>query len=109
MITDHSDRHAHHHGTHEHHHIDHNDIDIDRSVQGLVKNSVIIDELSAVAADDSGRKCINKVMMREETEYDEILTCDHSYDKRCHTSYILPSMNLTRSKSVMRSTERFAP
>ena len=88
VITDHSDRHAHHHGTHEHHHVDHNDIDIDRSVQGLVKNSVIIDELSAVAADASGRKCVNKVMMREETEYDEILTCDHSYDKRCHTSYI---------------------
>ena len=27
-------------------------------------------------------------MLREETEYDEILTCDHSYDNRCHTSYV---------------------
>ena len=34
------------------------------------------------------RKCIDKVMMLEETVYDEVITCDHSYDKRCHTSYI---------------------
>ena len=25
--------------------------------------------------------------MEEETEYDEVLECDHSYDRRCHTSY----------------------
>jgi len=36
----------------------------------------------------SGRKCINKVIMTEETVYDEVITCDHSYDKRCHTSYV---------------------
>jgi len=35
-----------------------------------------------------GRRCVNKVMMVEETEYDEVLTCDHSYDNRCHTSYV---------------------
>jgi len=35
-----------------------------------------------------GRRCINKVMLVEETEYDEVLTCDHSYDNRCHTSYV---------------------
>ena len=27
-------------------------------------------------------------MMVEETEYDEVVTCDHSYDQRCHTSYV---------------------
>ena len=37
---------------------------------------------------ENGRKCIDKVMMVEETVYDEVITCDHSYDKRCHTSYI---------------------
>jgi len=37
---------------------------------------------------EGDRKCIDKVMMLEETVYDEIITCDHSYDKRCHTSYI---------------------
>ena len=25
--------------------------------------------------------------MEEETEYDEVLECDHSYDRRCHISY----------------------
>ena len=24
----------------------------------------------------------------EETQYDEVVTCDHSYNKRCHTSYV---------------------
>ena len=27
-------------------------------------------------------------MMVEETAYDEVVTCDHSYDQRCHTSYV---------------------
>ena len=27
-------------------------------------------------------------MMVEETQFDEVVTCDHSYDKRCHTSYV---------------------
>jgi hypothetical protein len=29
-----------------------------------------------------GRRCVDKVMMVEETVYDEVLTCDHSYDNR---------------------------
>ena len=29
-----------------------------------------------------------EVMMVEETEYEEVVTCDHSYDRRCHTSYV---------------------
>ena len=24
----------------------------------------------------------------EETQYDEVVTCDHSYNTRCHTSYV---------------------
>jgi len=78
---DHSDAHAHHHGVHGTH-------DLDRRVNGLVTKSSILTDLHAATVDDSGRKCVNKVMMREETEYDEVLTCDHSYDKRCHTSYV---------------------
>ena len=27
-------------------------------------------------------------MMVEETVFDEVVTCDHSYDRRCHQSYI---------------------
>merc|ERR1711992_281127 len=26
--------------------------------------------------------------MIEETEYDEVVQCDHSYDRRCHTTYV---------------------
>ena len=47
-----------------------------------------IDKLEVLEVGDDGRKCVNKVMIREETEYDEVLTCDHSYDNRCHTSYV---------------------
>ena len=28
------------------------------------------------------------VEMVEETEYDQVVQCDHSYDKRCHTTYV---------------------
>jgi len=35
-----------------------------------------------------GKRCVDKVEMITETEYDEVVTCDHSYDKRCHTSYV---------------------
>merc|ERR1712198_279353 len=39
----------------------------------------------AVAA--AGQRCIDKVEQVEEIEYDEIEECNHSYDKKCHTSY----------------------
>ena len=31
---------------------------------------------------NEGRQCMDKVMMVEETEYDEVLTCDHTHDNR---------------------------
>ena len=31
---------------------------------------------------------MNKVELVEETEYDQVVQCDHSYDRRCHTTYI---------------------
>jgi len=49
----------------------------------------VLTQLAAAETDpETGRRCVDKVMLREETEYDEILTCDHSYDNRCHTSYV---------------------
>merc|ERR1712055_50316 len=30
-----------------------------------------------------GKRCIDKVEMVEETEYDDVVQCDHSYDRRC--------------------------
>ena len=63
-------------------------------------NDVDVDFASVAAA---GKRCIDKVEMVEETEYDEEVKllnlsshsllfphqvlCDHSYDRRCHTSY----------------------
>jgi len=45
--------------------------------------------LSSLSPSSGGgtRKCIDKVELVEETEYDTVVTCEHSYDKRCHTSY----------------------
>ena len=47
-------------------------------------------EIAAQGEEDpaTGKKCVRKLMMREETRYEEVMTCNHSYDKRCHTSYV---------------------
>jgi len=42
----------------------------------------------ANARDREGKKCVKKVEMVNVTEYDEEVHCDHSYDKRCHTTYV---------------------
>ena len=34
------------------------------------------------------QRCVNKMQLVEETVFTEEIRCDHSYDKRCHTSYI---------------------
>ena len=39
--------------------------------------------------------------MIEETEYDDVVQCDHSYDKRCHTTYV------TNYESQQASTKTF--
>ena len=44
--------------------------------------------VAQVSPGNDGKKCIDKVEMITETEYDDVVTCDHSYDKRCHTSYV---------------------
>jgi len=43
--------------------------------------------IAAASPGADGKRCIDKVEMVEETEYDEIVQCDHSYDRRCHTTY----------------------
>merc|ERR1711887_460000 len=46
------------------------------------------DDVATVHHGNKGEKCIDKVEMVEETEYDDVIQCDHSYDKRCHTTYV---------------------
>ena len=66
------------------------DVTNDESFNDLAVNQKalnILDEINAQAVDDKGLKCVKKMMMRRETEYEEVMTCTHSYDERCHTSY----------------------
>ena len=51
------------------------------------ENEVAVDFNSVARASSSGQRCLDKIEMVEETEYDEVVTCDHSYDRRCTTSY----------------------
>merc|ERR1712168_275953 len=42
-------------------------------------------DIGSIAA--AGERCIDKVVMVEETEYDDVVTCKHSYSEKCHTTY----------------------
>merc|ERR1712025_1429771 len=70
---------------HQQHHEDHapqisQSLDSRAARQGQEGEGV---SFADVAAAD--KKCIDMV---EETEYDDVVQCDHSYDKRCHTTYV---------------------
>merc|ERR1711872_912261 len=51
-------------------------------------DSVSFSAVAAASPGGDGKRCIDKVEMVEETEYDEVVQCDHSYDRRCHTTYV---------------------
>jgi len=80
--------HAHHH-EHEHHH-EENDASAvafalpSRGSRQGGGDEVALDIGSIAAA---GERCIDKVVMVEETEYDDIIECKHSYSQKCHTTY----------------------
>ncbi len=42
-------------------------------------------DIGTIAA--AGERCIDKVVTVEETEYDEVINCKHSYTERCHVTY----------------------
>ncbi len=56
--------------------------------QGNTKTDVSFPAVAASSPGADGKRCIDKVEMVEETEYDEVVQCDHSYDRRCHTTYV---------------------
>jgi len=91
------------HGDHDHHHHHHEDHDhqslappplakaqqprlVDNRFarQGSGSEEVALD-IGTIAA--AGEKCIDKVVMVEETEYDDEIHCKHSYSQKCHTTY----------------------
>merc|ERR1719318_1326748 len=78
------------HGEHDHHaaHVPSQAIERGSFRQGNDGVDVSFDAVAGAGPGSDGKKCIDKVEMVEETEYDDVITCDHSYDKRCHTTYV---------------------
>ena len=75
--------HDHHeHDHHEHNHLEPFDPRVSRQRNG--EEEIALDIGSIAAA---GERCIDKVVMVEETEYDDVVTCKHSYSEKCHTTY----------------------
>merc|ERR1712234_81077 len=85
-----ADDHHNHHDHHEHHeaHEPSQAVDSRFARQGGEDVDVSFPAVAAAGPGADGKKCIDKVEMIEETEYDDVVQCDHSYDKRCHTTYV---------------------
>merc|ERR1711892_600053 len=80
--------HEEHHGAHE----DHGEKQANRRLNPLIARQGYVeaseqDSPNFAEIADSGKKCVQKVMMVEETVWEGHETCDHSYDKRCHKSF----------------------
>merc|ERR1712179_353874 len=86
-------------GANEEHHGDHQEnhdapaasvssFDSRASRQGDAEAAVDFGAVAAAGPGADGKRCIDKVEMVEETEYDDVVQCDHSYDRRCHTTYV---------------------
>merc|ERR1712227_905913 len=75
------------HAAHDHHHHEHahahNAVDARASRQGGGDDVAL--DIGSIAA--AGERCIDKVVMVEETEYDDVIECKHSYSQKCHTTY----------------------
>merc|ERR1712156_942964 len=75
-----------HHEHHEEHHAHHNVDDTrDARQRGRGGGDDVALDIGSIAA--AGERCIDKVVMVEETEYDDVVTCKHSYSEKCHTTY----------------------
>ena len=53
------------------------------SSQNISSNTI---QLITAVPIKPGKRCVQKVVMEEKVEYDEVVECEHSYDKRCYTS-----------------------
>merc|ERR1711973_831812 len=81
--------HHEHHEHHEHHHEDQKAPSVGLALPARGSRQGANDEVSldigSIAA--GGERCIDKAVMVEETEYDDVITCKHSYSQKCHTTY----------------------
>merc|ERR1712002_627794 len=71
---------AHDHHEHAHHEHEHQAVDARGSRQGGGDDVAL--DIGSIAA--AGERCIDKVVMVEETEYDDVIECKHSYTQKCH-------------------------
>merc|ERR1739845_196306 len=78
-----------HHGHHEDHHAHHAQAGFDdirdARQRGRGGGDEVALDIGSIAA--AGERCIDKVVMVEETEYDDVVACKHSYSEKCHTTY----------------------
>jgi len=78
-----------HHEHHEHHEGHHEASELaSRDQRQGADVDVSFPAVAAAGPGSDGKRCIDKVEMVEETEYDDVVQCDHSYDRRCHTTYV---------------------
>jgi len=81
----HGAHHDGHHGAHHGNHQAHQAIDDTRASRQRGGGDDVALDIGSIAA--AGERCIDKVVMVEETEYDDVVTCKHSYSEKCHTTY----------------------
>ena len=83
--------HGDHHGDHHQHHHQarqQQSLAARAQRQGADERPPNFSEVAGARPGSDGKRCIDKVEMVEETEYNDVVQCDHSYDKRCHTTYV---------------------
>lgn len=85
--------HGAHHGDHGHHgnHQAHQPFNPRDSRQGSGAGGDASTDLASIRAElyrPPRERCIDKVVMVEETEYDDVETCKHSYSEKCYTTYV---------------------
>merc|ERR1712133_154520 len=99
----HGEHHGDHHGDHQAAH-EPNPLTSRAERQG---DDVAVDfgAVAAAGPGADGKRCIDKVEMVEETEYDDVVQCDHSYDRRCHTTYVT-NYESSRRRSARRTSGR---
>jgi len=85
---DHHHGHGDHHGDHEDNRVASQSLASRAQRQGADDKAPSFGDVAGASPGSDGKRCIDKVEMVEEIEYDDVVQCDHSYDKRCHTTYV---------------------
>ena len=61
---------------------------LDSKLNSEQSNNVInFEDVAQSKFNKDGKKCVEKLELVEETEYEHVVECDHSYDRRCHNTY----------------------